>query len=219
MVRRMRTILCYGDSNTWGCVPFATDDPPRRFAPDVRWPGVLRRELGPAYWVVEEGLNGRTTVRDDELEPFRNGHDLLLAALQSHQPIDLVIVMLGTNDLKQRFGVGPREIAEGAGTLVELARASACGPEQGAPEVLLVCPAPILEVDPDDDEFAGGAAKSQELAAEYARVAESRRCAFLDAGAHVSSSELDGVHLDEDSHARLGAAFAAQVRALFRPNA
>src|SRR5437867_8271019 len=113
----MRSVLCYGDSNTWGCVPLDGPEPPRRFAPDERWPGVLRRELGDGWWVVEEGLSGRTTVWDDGLEPFRNGRAFLLPTLLSHQPLDVVVVMLGTNDLKRRFGVSAREIAEGAGLL------------------------------------------------------------------------------------------------------
>ena len=100
----MKTIMCYGDSNTWGCIPLAGPQPPRRYGPAQRWPGVLRRELGDGYWIVEEGLNGRTTVWDDPLEPFRSGKELLAPCLMTHEPIDLVIVMLGTNDLKRRFG-------------------------------------------------------------------------------------------------------------------
>jgi lysophospholipase L1-like esterase len=109
----VKTIMCYGDSNTWGCIPLTGLEPPRRYAPAQRWPGVLRRELGDGYWIVEEGLNGRTTVWDDPLEPFRSGKELLVPCLMTHQPIDLMIVMLGTNDLKGRFGVGARDIAAG----------------------------------------------------------------------------------------------------------
>jgi len=104
----MKTIMCYGDSNTWGCIPLTGQQPPRRYGPAQRWPGVLRRELGDGHWIVEEGLNGRTTVWDDPLEPFRSGKELLAPCLMTHEPIDLVIVMLGTNDLKRRFGVGAR---------------------------------------------------------------------------------------------------------------
>ena len=124
----VKTIMCYGDSNTWGCIPLTGPQPPRRYGPAQRWPGVLRRELGDGYWIVEEGLNGRTTVWDDPLEPFRSGKELLVPCLMTHQPIDLVIVMLGTNDLKGRFGVGARDIAAGAGLLLDIVRASDCGP-------------------------------------------------------------------------------------------
>jgi hypothetical protein len=104
---------------------------------------VLRRELGDGFGIIEEGLNGRTTVWDDPLEPFRSGKELLVPCLLTHQPIDLVIVMLGTNDLKGRFGVGARDIAAGAGFLLDIVRASDCGPEGSPPQVLLVCPPPV----------------------------------------------------------------------------
>ena len=156
----MKSILCYGDSNTWGCIPLQGPDPARRFPPGTRWPGVLRRELGDGYWVVEAGLSGRTTVWDDPLEPHRNGRKLLLPTLLTHQPLDLVIIMLGTNDLKHRLNASAAEIAEGAGMLVDIVTGSGCGPDGGAPQTLLVCPPPIAEVDQFDDEFEGGAEKS-----------------------------------------------------------
>ena len=209
----MRTVLCYGDSNTWGCVPVAGDSPPARFPPDERWPGVLRRELGAEYSIVEAGLNGRTTVWEDGLAPYRNGRDLLLPTLYTAFPLDVVVVMLGTNDLKRRFGVSAAEIAEGAGALVDLIRASRCGPKLGPPDVLLVCPPPVGPLDDGDVEFAGAEAKSRELASSFAAVAEARSCAFLDAGLHVSSSEADGIHLDRGAHEALGKAIADAVRA------
>ena len=108
---------------------------------------MLRRELGEGHWIVEEGLNGRTTVWDDPLEPHRNGRELLLPILLTHQPLDLVIVMLGTNDLKHRMNASAAEIAEGAGMLVDIVAASGCGPDGRAPQTLLVCPAPIARLD------------------------------------------------------------------------
>ncbi len=104
----MKTVLCYGDSNTWGSDPETGE----RFAPDVRWPGVLRRSLGEGYWVIEEGLGGRTTVRDDPIEgAHKNGRAYLRACLESHKPIDLMTIMLGTNDLKARFAASASDIA------------------------------------------------------------------------------------------------------------
>ena len=209
----MQTVLCYGDSNTWGCVPLEGSEAPRRFGPEDRWPGVLRRELGPEYWVVEEGLNGRTTVRDDEEEgPCRSGRDQLLPALQTHQPVDVVVVMLGTNDLKAHFEASPREIAEGAGLLVDLIRKSACGPDGVPPTVLLVCPPPLGRLSQFAEKFAGGEEKSRALAPEFDKVARARGCAFLDAGTVVSSSDVDGVHLDREAHLALGKALAIASR-------
>ena len=137
----MAAILCYGDSNTWGCIPLQGPEPAGRFPPETRWPGVLRRELGDGHWVVEEGLSGRTTVWDDPLEPHRNGRTLLPPTLLTHQPLDLVIVMLGTNDLKHRLNASAAEIATGAGMLVDIVAASGCGPDGRSPQTLLVCPA------------------------------------------------------------------------------
>jgi lysophospholipase L1-like esterase len=207
-------ILCYGDSNTWGCIPLQGAQPARRFPPATRWPGVLRRELGDGHWVVEAGLNGRTTVWDDPLEPGRNGRKLLLPTLLTHQPLDLVIIMLGTNDLKHRINASAAEIAEGAGMLVDIVATSGCGPDGRSPQTLLVCPAPIAEVDQFDDEFAGGTEKSRRLAGHFAAIADARSCAFLDAGAVIWSSAVDGIHLDEPQHAALGVAIAERVRLL-----
>jgi lysophospholipase L1-like esterase len=212
---RVTTVLCYGDSNTWGCVPVVDpDQETRRFAPDERWPGVLRRELGDGYWVVEEGLNGRTTVWDDGLWPHRNGRELLPPVLLTHRPVDLTVIMLGTNDLKRRMGLSAEEIAEGAGALVDLVRTSGCGPHDAAPEVLLVCPPPLGRLSPFQSDFEGGPEKSRGLAAAFGEVARRRSCALLDAGAHIATSDVDGVHLDRDAHATLGSAVATAVRKL-----
>ena len=97
----MKTILCYGDSNTWGYNPATTE----RSSRDERWTGILRRELDDGYLVIEEGLNGRTTVWDDPIEGYKNGKEYLIPCLETHKPLDLVIIMLGTNDLKVRFSV------------------------------------------------------------------------------------------------------------------
>lgn len=210
----MKTVLCYGDSNTWGCIPLVGDEDARRFGPDERWPGVLRGELGDGYSVVEEGLNGRTTVWEDPLGPHRNGRELLMPCLLSHKPLDLVVVMLGTNDLKPYFGVTARYIAAGAGTLADEIARSECGPNGGSPRVMLVCPPPLAPVDATADEFDGGVEKSRELSRRYAAEAELRGCEFVDAGAHIASSNVDGVHLDADQHERLGQVVAERVRGL-----
>ena len=95
----MKTILCYGDSNTYGYDPSNGF----RYPKNVRWTGVLADLLGPEFTVIEEGCNGRTTVFDDPLEGWKNGLDYLKPCLNSHKPIDLVILMLGSNDLKDIF--------------------------------------------------------------------------------------------------------------------
>ena len=107
----MKTILCFGDSNTWGYNP----ENRQRFGPEERWTGILRNSLGEDYRVIEEGLNGRTTLWDDPIEGFKNGLDYLMPCLESHRPFDLITIMLGTNDLKCRFSVSAFDIAESVG--------------------------------------------------------------------------------------------------------
>ncbi len=211
----MRTILCYGDSNTWGAKAVVTLDEVARFGLHERWPGVLRDQLGADYWVIEEGLNGRTTIHNDPYEPYRNGKTYLMPCLMTHNPIDLVILKLGTNDLKHRFGLSAYDIAAGAGVLVDVIQHSMCGADGGAPKVLLICPPPVKEVGALKDMFAGGAAKSQQLADHYRPLAKQMNCEFLNAGAIIEVSDGDGIHYDADAHLKLGEAVAARVKQIF----
>ncbi len=205
----MKTVLCYGDSNTWGADPRSDGRYPR----DVRWTGVLRATLGADYEVIEEGCRGRTTVWPDPIEGDKDGKAYLPACLHTHDPIDLVIIMLGTNDLKQRFSLTAFDIAEGAGALADMVTKSGNGPGGCAPRVLLVAPAPVTHMTYFAEMFTGAEDKSRGLAAHFHRVAQERGCLFLDAGAVVRSSEADGIHLDPQSHAALGRALAEIVRA------
>ena len=204
----MRTVLCYGDSNTWGSDPETGE----RFAPEVRWPGVLARGLGDGSRVIEEGLPGRTTVRDDPIEgAHKNGRAYLRACLESHRTLDLVTVMLGTNDLKERFGASASDIAQGAASLADEILLSGCGPEGGAPVVILISPPPVGTLTDMAEMFEGAEEKSARFAGHYRRFAEQRGCGFLDAGAEITSSDVDGIHLEADEHRKLGEAVAARV--------
>ena len=136
----MKRILCFGDSNTWGYDP-ETDE---RYDNKTRWPCVMANALGNEYEIVEEGMNGRTTVWDDPVDGLMSGLKYLEPCLLSHKPLDLVIVMLGTNDLKDRFCVSAYEIAKSAGRLVKMIQASDAGLKGLAPEVLLIAPPPIV---------------------------------------------------------------------------
>jgi len=205
----MISVLCYGDSNTWGYDPATLD----RFPRDVRWTGVLRRELGDGYLVIEEGLNGRTTVWDDPIEGYKNGKKYLIPCLETHRPVDLVIIMLGTNDLKMRFSVSAYDIANGAGVLVDIVQKSAAGPNGRAPQVLLIAPPPLATLTGGFAEmFTGAPAKALRFAEEYSRVAQEKGCHFLDAGSVIVSSDLDGIHFEAGEHAKLGQAVAQAVR-------
>ncbi|MGH2484664.1 MAG: SGNH/GDSL hydrolase family protein [Ktedonobacterales bacterium] len=207
----MRTILCFGDSNTWGLNP-ETD---QRFERDTRWPGVLRRGLGPGYEVIEEGLRGRTTVFDDPLEPHRSGKEYLPPCLQSHEPVDVVILLLGTNDIQARYHVSALEVALGVGALVELIVNSAAGPGGGGPDVLLLAPPPIGEVpEPWTDSFIGAREKSLKLPEHYRNVAEEYQCTYVNTAQFVESSAVDGLHWEASAHETLGKALVGYVREL-----
>ena len=207
-----RTVVCYGDSNTHGTAPMTSLDDRRRLSRTERWPGVLAAELGPGWHVVEEGLPGRTTVHSDPVEgEWKNGLAVLPAILESHFPIDLVILALGTNDLKPRFNVPPVQIGSSIDRLLKAIRHSECGPGNGAPRVLLIAPAPVVEEGSLAEVFAGAPARSA-LAGPYADAARRHGAAFLDAGAIWTVSPVDGVHFDADEHGKLGRAVAQAVR-------
>jgi len=206
----MRQILCYGDSNTWGSDPA---DDQRRFEWPVRWPGVLQRELGEAYHVLEEGLGGRTTVIDDPLTPHRSGLQLLAPILETHAPLDLVVLMLGTNDISYAW-VTAADAADGAAAVAHLVRRSETGPGGAAPTVLLVCPPPVGPFAASADLYEGAEEKSRALPREFARAAAAVRVPWMDAGEVIATSALDGWHLEASQHQLLGAAVAAEVRGL-----
>lgn len=202
----MKTILCYGDSNTWG-------DPPGgvgRHGWDVRWPGILQRELGTTYRVIEEGLCGRTTCFDDPLSPNRNGLAYLPVALESQYPIEMLIIMLGTNDLKVRYNHTAYTIAQGASELVALARKF----EPAISKILLMSPPHVCPTDNVEttQAFDGAIKKSQELAKHYRYFASQQGCHFFDAATVAKSSPIDGIHLDSKAHQLLGKAVCAEIR-------
>ena len=203
----MKTILCYGDSNTWG---YNLSDQ-KRFPVNIRWPGILRTELGNDYYVIEEGLNGRTTVWDDPIELDKNGATYLKPCIQTHKPIDLVIIMLGTNDLKTRFSLNAYDIASGAGVLVDIVQKSNTGIDGEPPEVLLVAPPPTVPY-PDTEIFVGASEKSSIFGKAFRRVSDEKKCHFLDAGEYVESSPIDGIHLTADMHKKLGLILARKVK-------
>lgn len=207
----MKTIVCFGDSNTWGADPAGASRHPR----EKRWPSVMARELGGEYEVIAEGQRGRTTVWLDPIEGPKRGSDYLLPCLDSHAPADLLIIFLGTNDLKHRNGLSAWDIAHGAGTLVQMAQGCAFGPGGSAPRVLLLAPPPVAGLNNRFRKmFDGGVEVSRELGIEYRAVAEELGCDFLDLQTVVRSSDLDGIHLEASEHEKLGVAVAAKVRAI-----
>ena len=204
----MKTVLCYGDSNTWGADPARVP----RFGWEDRWPGVLQRELGEGYRVIEEGLPGRNTRWDDPIERQRNGLTQLRPVIESHVPLDIVIVMLGTNDLKRRYNLTASDIAQSAGDLAKTAQQLATNTAGASARVLLVAPPPIAELSDYDLLFEGALEKSLKFSRYFALAAKWYEVDFLDAGAVIQSSPVDGIHFEVEEHHKLGEAIAVKVR-------
>jgi lysophospholipase L1-like esterase len=204
----MNTILCYGDSNTWGWNPKTTE----RYPIDEIWTAVLAKQLGPDWKVVAEGLNGRTTVLDDPVEDFKNGKAMLLPCLESHKPLDCVILMLGTNDLKYRFNFSAFDIAEGVGYLINTIKTSSCGRGNGVPQILLLAPAPIREVPPYVEMFRGGKVKSEHFKQEFTRIGLEHEVPVIMIEELTNSSPLDGIHLTLEGHQAIGREVAKQLK-------
>ncbi|MBO6674364.1 MAG: SGNH/GDSL hydrolase family protein [Rhizobiales bacterium] len=210
-----KTVLCFGDSNTHGTMPMASFGDKGRFPFESRWTSIMAGALGPGWHVLAEGHPGRTTAHDDPLEgAHKNAQRSLLALLESHRPIDLIVIMLGTNDLKSRFQVTPTEITLGVETLVQVVRASGCGPNKTAPDLLVVAPPPLTDSGVLMEFFQGGVEKSQKFAQSFAAMGERAGVAVWDAGSVCSMSQIDGIHLDEEGHRALGLALADQIRQL-----
>lgn len=201
----MKSVLCYGDSNTFGSIP---GHPGTRYGYSDRWPSVLQGILGPEWLVIAEGLSGRTTCRDDPIEGAHlNGRTSLRPCLESHRPIDQIIIMLGTNDLKARFQSTAHDISLGMAALVGDIREVAFRTSTEVPEIILVSPPPILrDLGAWDKVFEGGFEKSKNLASEYAHVAKAQGVGFLNAGDHAICSPIDGFHIDDTGAKSLGTA-------------
>jgi lysophospholipase L1-like esterase len=214
------TIMAYGDGGVWGWDPRTGG----RMAPRERWPKILEHVLNDngrtrRFRVVEEGLNGRTTVLDDPFGPSYgsyccNGRTYLMPCLHSHKPVDLVLLHLGINDLKVHFNVSPHQIAQANATLINDILTSYAGPGlddmDSPPKVLLLAPPPILETRESLPwGFQGAEERSKKLPALLSKVAElaGPRVSFFDLGS-VAAMSSDGVHLDQDAQRPVAEALA-----------
>ena len=217
---KKKSILCYGDSNTFGHRP--TDG--QRYPYGVRWTSLLAENLGKDFQVIEAGLNSRTTVIDDEVEKYRNGLKYIDVVVEMNWPLDLVILMLGTNDMKVRYQAQAVDIAEGARSIVrEICRLHQEIRPDWMPQILLVSPLLVGEKIRDglsdcSEGFGGERAYwlSRELAPLYQQVAREEGCHFLDAGSVASAGTADALHLEEEGHRDLAAAMEAKVREIFQ---
>ena len=224
--RMQKNILCYGDSNTWGCIPVSVREggrPPQRYSSQIRWPRLLQKSLGEGYYVVEEGLNGRTTNLNYHIPPDRNGKTYLPACLYTHAPIDLVVLALGGNDLKLYYGRQPEDIRDGMAELIDLIQATSYGHDlRTSPDILLAIqppPLPVAEHMVDENGiclFKDSISRAKKLATLYRHLAEKKKCHILDLSEAGIPSEIDGLHLDEKGHKLVAQAAYKKILEIFR---
>lgn len=194
-----KTVLCFGDSNTWGAIP-ASDG---RFPRSIRWTGALQNLLGNEYEVISEGLCGRTLVAHSAAKPHRTGITHLHAILESHDPIDFLIIMLGTNDVKTTYNLTSEQIAAHLEETILLTKSDKLEMSTDF-RTLIICPPPVIKPDGELDERMVRAPElSKKLPGLYEKVALKHRCDFLDAGKYISNGTGDGYHLDEKAHKKL----------------
>lgn len=201
MIDNKKTILCFGDSNTHGY----NSSNKGRFTEDERWTCLLSEYLGNNYSIKEEGMSGRTTVFKDPLFEGLDGISYLFPCLMTHEPVDLLIIMLGTNDVKERFSATPQNIAKGLERLTQKA-ISSTEAWRNKPNILLIAPPPIEKeyenTDVSGEMGRGCAQKSEMLASFYKDVAERNGCHFLDAASikGIHMYPYDYMHLSKESH-------------------
>ena len=198
-------ILCFGDSLTWGYDPVTCE----RFDEDTRWPCVLQSLLGDGFRIIEEGQNGRTIATDDPTKGFKNGIDYVIPCIESHKPLDLMIIMLGTNDIKTKFGYTSGDIADEMKLFLERVLAYDRFRLGDRMKVMLVSPPHIGKgiyssrfYDKFHDEDAREV--SMGLASKYKELADAYGVLFLDSADFVRVSEEDSIHLDAKGQVALG---------------
>ncbi|TPK70156.1 arylesterase [Mesorhizobium sp. B2-4-15] len=208
----MKTVLCYGDSLTWGY-----NAEGGRHAFEDRWPSVLQAGLGGGVQVIADGLNGRTTAFDDHLAGAdRNGARLLPTALTTHAPIDLIIILLGANDMKPWIHGNPVAAKQGMRRLIDIVRGHDYPFDWEAPQILVVSPPVVSRTENADfrEMYAGGDDASKYLASQYEALADEAGCGFFDAATVAQTTPLDGVHLDAENTRNIGKALTPVVRVM-----
>ena len=206
-----KTILCFGDSITWGYDPASGT----RFPFEDRWPRVLEAALEGRARIVEEALNGRTVATDEPSRPYRNGISMLPPLLEAHAPLDVIVFMLGTNDSAPSYGLTAGKVAFNCAALIRAVRASLSGPEGTTPKMVLVAPPPLGSLSAEMALFySGGQTTSRGLASAYRTTADRFDVSFLDAGEVTKVSTADGVHLDREGQHALGLAISKAVEPL-----
>ena len=209
------TVVCFGDSLTWGWNP----NDFTRFPEDVRWPGVLQDRLGSDYKIIEEGQTSRTINCDDPAEGEKNGLKYIIPCMESHAPFDLLIIMLGTNDVKQKFSLNSLNIMGEMRTFLEKVCSYIHFKQNDSIKTLLIAP-PHLGDNIEKSwlgemfDLHNGVKKSKELGKCYRILADQHHIEFMDASKYVKASEFDSIHLDAENQIKLGEAIAEKVKSI-----
>ena len=208
----MKQILVYSDSLTWGIIP----DTRNRLSFGDRWPGAMENILNDkerTYRVIENCLNGRRTAWDDPFKPGRNGLQGIEQVIEMHSPLELVVLMLGTNDFQSMHDHNAWHSAQGIRSLIASIRQAPIEPGMPVPQILLVVP-PLIHTPkgPIAPKFKGGENKCLGIAQEYKVVADEMDCLYFDSESVTSSSTVDGIHLDKEQHKVLGVALAEKIK-------
>lgn len=210
-----KRVLCFGDSNTWG-FNAKTED---RFSRDIRWTRKLQKALGEDYEIIEEGLNGRNAVCEDQLKEGLKGIDYIYPCIMTHKPLDLVLIKLGTNDAKERYSMTPHNIAMGIIRLANKVKNNGTGINGNDPEILIVAPAPIGKDYMHCDAYLSmgkeADRKSVDMVPYLKAMAEENGFHFLDAGRFLSMGETDHMHLDEEGHDKMASILNDKIREIF----
>lgn len=213
-----KKILVFGDSNSWGYNPCNKRPfpPYEQWEDGIRWTDVMQDRLGDGYLVLTDGLCGRTASAKDDIEPYTCGREQIIPALRSRSPLDLLVLMLGSNDLKVRYGYTAYDVAQSVGMVVETALTAKDAFYDCRPNVLLLCPPPLGDLRRSFFalEFQGSEETSKRMAPFFEIVAARYQTAYLNVGEYARFSDSDGLHLEADQHLRLGEAVAAKVKTL-----
>lgn len=217
-VKDMKTILCYGDSNTWGFIPGSVTADSLyigRYSRDIRWTGQLQRNLGNKYHIIEEGLNARTTNLDYSDFIGRNGKTYLYPCVYSHAPVDLIVLMLGANDLKSFFNRSASDIAMGMEELIQVIQSTSYGADMLTPPKILLIGYPIpSHENAYNGLFKNCISRAKELISLYKELAARYNCYFLNAE-KITPNEIDGLHFDEKNHKEFALMIAEKIKEIF----
>lgn len=202
-----KRILCFGDSNTWGYIPGTKAE---RYPTDIRWTGVLQNLLGNNYEIIEEGLNSRT-IKENDNRPGKEGRiamDYIIPCLDTHNPLDYILIMLGSNELKSEFNLSAKDIGDNLKSLIQVIQF------RTKAEIIIIVP-PILNENTEyamtNNKYVGAYEKSLEFKKVYVDIAKELGLKIVDVQDKMIVG-VDGAHITEESHSMLAGAICNVIK-------